>query len=253
MWKTRQQKQRKNTIQNTNSLRSKSKIRKQKSNMPQSRPPNLRAYRVSSPVRAFIWRWKYVALALMFATATHTLISVIKDEGIGNIPVLVAKNEITIGDTFTPANTITKYFPKDAIPDNSLTSVAKINGKSASTTIPRGLPITSHQILDEKYLANAPAGMVITSVKLQDNISTQLLQPGNKIELYAPAAAKGEPAKLVASNAIVVGKPANATKSSFFSQTPETTTLYIAIRKIDANLILGIQANTPLQAVIMKT
>ncbi|WP_353065275.1 SAF domain-containing protein [Arcanobacterium hippocoleae] len=220
--------------------------------MLQLRAPNLRAYRVASPLRAMIWRWKYVALILIAATALQMLIAVISSEGIGNVKVLVATRKIEIGDAFTPGNTTTRLFPQNAVPENSLPKIDAISGKTASAQIPPGLPITTGQILDDQYLADAPAGSVITSITLRDDISAQLLKPGNHIELYAPAKEQGEPAKLLARNAIVIGKPEGKVKGSIFGDVTNTTVLYVAIAKSDASLILGLQTNTPLQAVITK-
>ena len=214
--------------------------------------PDLRRYRVSSPARAFIWRWKYVALVLIVATALHTVVSVVASEGLGNVSVIVAKTEIAVGETFNTNNTAIRLYPESAVPDNALESIAAVSGKTASATISQGLPITTKQILDDQYLADAPNGTVVTSVILRDDISAQLLQPGNHVELYAPASAKGQPAKLLASDAVIIGKPTGKVKSSILGEVADNTAVYVAIKKQDADVILGLQTETPLQAVIVS-
>lgn len=214
--------------------------------------PDLRKYRVSAPLRAFIWRWKYVSLALIAATAVHTLASVITSEGLGNVSVLVAKEEILVGETFNASNTAIRLYPENTVPTNSFQTIDHIDGKTAGATISRGLPITANQILDDAYLVNAPAGTVVTSITLRDDISAQLLQPGNHVELYAPAPEDGKPAKLLTSNAVIVGKPTEKAKNSMLGEVSDTTAVYVAVKKTDAHIILGLQTNTPLQAVIMN-
>ncbi|XCB30784.1 hypothetical protein RQN30_05340 [Arcanobacterium hippocoleae] len=215
--------------------------------------PDLRKYRVSSPLRAFVWRWKYAALILITFSLLQTFLSLESNDGIGSVKVLTANSDIAAGESFHHSNTRIQLYPKDVVPENFVPTAAEIAGKIASTPISKGLPITFTQILDDNYLANAPAGTVITSVNLRDDISVKLLKPGNHVELYAPAHTAGAAAQLLTSDAVVVGKPAAAANSTLFGETVKPRVLYLAIKKSDVNLILGLHTNTPLQAVITKS
>ncbi|MDP9801174.1 hypothetical protein J2S49_001250 [Arcanobacterium wilhelmae] len=200
-------------------------------------------------MRAALWRWRYVLLAVVLAIGAQSAVTAVSGEGPQTVRVVVAARDITAGQVASSKDLAFAEVPP-SFAEKLVTDLKVVEGKHLVAPVPQGAPVLREQVLDSGFTKNAPPGSVIAAVPLVD--SGDLLEVGAQVSLYAPASdlEKDPQARLVAQKATIVGKAVKNSGSTFFTKVDNTTVFYLSISKEEARVVLGIGARTPLTAVL---
>jgi Flp pilus assembly protein CpaB len=96
----------------------------------------------------------------------------------------VAAHDLAAGATLSAADLTTADVPRGAVPDGAVDSAA---GSVLAAPVRRGEPITDARLVGASLTAGQP-GLVALPVRLPDGAMAGLLEPGDRIDLYAVAA-----------------------------------------------------------------
>lgn len=246
-----------------------------------------RSYRIKGKWRAALWRWRRVLWMILFAFLAQSILSAAGELNPQTEKILVAATDLTAGESLSDSSVQQVNIRKDAVPEGYFTNAEKLAGATVAAAIPKGLPITRSQLLNEKFLRAAPPGTAVTSVSLDFGLPEEIAAPGNRIDIYAPANLPGEklpaeteedtaeadsgrkdktsrqPAErenaentsprgalLLAEEAIIMGKSGKKEKHPFFGDSASQNVFYVAVKTKDLNAVLGVRGTTPLRAVL---
>lgn len=145
----------------------------------------LRAQRTALPVRAFIWRWKWVGIALLLALLLQSGWTAFTDLRPGTVQIAVTKKALYTGAELTAGDLEMVAVPVNMAPASSIKNIQEVLGKSLITPLPPGIPIAAEMLLDGSLREHAPPGMVIIALALSNAAIPDMLQIGDRIDLYA--------------------------------------------------------------------
>ncbi|MBM7824659.1 Flp pilus assembly protein CpaB [Arcanobacterium pluranimalium] len=209
----------------------------------------------ASPIRALLWRWRWVSFALLIAAISQSVVSILESTSVAMAHVAVAKSDLSTGDTLSSSNVEVVNLPEKLLPEHAVSDLTEINDEVIAAPLPRGMPIIKEQLLNSSFSTHAPPNTVVTTVTLADDATLGMLRAGNRIDLYAPAreTTKDLDAELLVKNAVVLST-VNESKSAggLFNDFSNKSTIMVAIPNDAARLVIGIGAKTPLRAVISK-
>lgn len=192
----------------------------------------------SLQVRVWLWRLRYFIAALCLAAFANSFLNAMADELGGNHhEAVVAVRPISAGATITAADVAVRELPT-TIP--AFTQVSQVIGETAATTIAPGFPVAPELIVSARLWDQAPAGSAVVAVELTDQPITELLQQGDRIELFDPS--QGGPA--IASNALILALlPPQATDGGLFGTTNTSAnfTAILALPAPSANVVASAQ------------
>ncbi|GAA1810299.1 MULTISPECIES: SAF domain-containing protein [Brevibacterium] len=102
----------------------------------------------------------------------------------GDTPVVVAAADLAPGTQLTAADLTLVDYPRDFVPSKAFSSIDEAVHKRTSAGVSEGSPLTASAVLDQQAL---PAGStdLIMPVRLADDESAGLLQPGQRIRLFS--------------------------------------------------------------------
>ncbi|MGV9182994.1 SAF domain-containing protein [Arcanobacterium canis] len=205
--------------------------------------------RSANPIRAALWRWRFVLLAAVFAITVQSVITAAGGAAPKTIDVVVAARDIESGQLAHKADLTFARIPHE-LAGPLATSTEEIVGKHLVAPIPKGAPVLREQVLDSQFTKNARPGSVVAAVPLLD--SGDLLSVGTRVNLYAPPAQfeKDPAAQRIAHDAVIVGKSVKTHQATLFSKVDNATMFYVSISPEEARVVLGLGARTPLTAVL---
>ena len=145
----------------------------------------LRAQRTALPVRAFIWRWKWVGIALLLALLLESGWTAFTDLRPGTVQIAVTKKALYTGAELTAGDLEMVAVPVNMAPASSIKNIQEVLGKSLITPLPPGIPLAAEMLLDGSLREHAPPGMVIIALALSNAAIPDMLQIGDRIDLYA--------------------------------------------------------------------
>lgn len=145
----------------------------------------LRAQRTALPVRAFIWRWKWVGIALLLALLLQSGWTAFTDLRPGTVQIAVTKKALYTGAELTAGDLEMVAVPVNMAPASSIKNIQEVLGKSLITPLPPGIPLAAEMLLDGSLREHAPPGMVIIALTLSNAAIPDMLQIGDRIDLYA--------------------------------------------------------------------
>ena len=125
------------------------------------------------------------------------------------VTLTVAAHDLAAGETVSTGDLTTADVPPGAVPDGAVEAAA---GAVLAAPVRRGEPITDARLVGPTLTAGHP-GLVALPVRLPDGAMAGLLEPGDRIDLYAVAASgdAGESAgeaTRVADDVLVLAVPA---------------------------------------------
>lgn len=123
-------------------------------------------------------------------------------------PVLTASRDIPGGAVVHAADLATAAFAPDSVPSGVLTSSALAVGRTTSTPVREGEPLTDVRLVAGSILEGYP-GAVAAPVRIGDPGAVGLLRIGDRVDVIA-ADPQGGDAVVVASNAAVIAIPEQA-------------------------------------------
>ena len=145
----------------------------------------LRAQRTALPVRAFIWRWKWVGIALLLALLLQSGWTAFTDLRPGTVQIAVTKKALYTGAELTAGDLEMVAVPVNMAPASSIKNIQEVLGKSLITPLPPGIPLAAEMLLDGSLREHAPPGMVIIALAISNAAIPDMLQIGDRIDLYA--------------------------------------------------------------------
>lgn len=145
----------------------------------------LRAQRTALPVRAFIWRWKWVGIALLLALLLESGWTAFTDLRPGTVQIAVTKKALYTGAELAAGDLEMVAVPVNMAPASSIKNIQEVLGKSLITPLPPGIPLAAEMLLDGSLREHAPPGMVIIALALSNAAIPDMLKIGDRIDLYA--------------------------------------------------------------------
>ena len=227
-----------------------------KNQLPRSHSENSvaahRAIRSPAPIRALLWRWRWVCAALILGLLIQSTIASISAKNPKTTEVVVAKTALNTGDELAAHNLQLMPVPTALVPEGAVTTLAEAEGQIIVAPLPAGAPIFEAQLFTSAFAGAPPPGTVINAVQLDDNATLAVLRPGDKVQLYSPPGdlESNQEAQLLTANAIVMAVQEQQSDGGILGDTSHKGTVFVAIPKNEANLVIGLGAKDPLHAVI---
>ncbi|MFP7706544.1 SAF domain-containing protein [Trueperella sp. LYQ141] len=201
----------------------------------------------SSPLRAILWRWRWVIASVILAATIYTFIPRSAPEA--RYPIVVASHEI-FGGRKLSTDDLELRMSTEVIPD-AVTDIEAATGHYLVAPLSEGAPILTRHLLTAQFFHNAPPGTVIAAVELAA-ASAVIIETGATIDLYAPPdefSGAGQ-ATQIATEVFVAGIATDEHTKNFLSETPDTHTYYLAIPRQSIENVIGYATHTPLYAVV---
>jgi hypothetical protein len=95
-------------------------------------------------------------------------------------------------------------FPPDAVPASAVLDRRTVVGRTLALPVAVGQPVATAQVLGRSLLDGLPGRAVVT-VRLADADVAALLRAGDTVDLWATDPRAGGPARLLVSDAVVLG------------------------------------------------
>lgn len=124
-----------------------------------------------------------IVAAICFACACALVVWILTPDQ-GGTGIVVADRNLPPGTELRPQDLSVVEFPTRLVPDKAFTSVSDAEHKRTSAGLSKGSPVTQSAVLDQQAL---PAGStdLLMPVRLADDASAALLQPGQRIRLFS--------------------------------------------------------------------
>lgn len=124
-----------------------------------------------------------ILAAICLACACALVVWVLTPSNAGET-IVVAKSDLAPGTELKAQDLTLTQFPPDLVPDKAFTSIDDVKGSATSAGLSKGSPLTSAIVLDQQALPKGSRNLLMP-VRLADDASAALLQPGQKIRLFS--------------------------------------------------------------------
>ncbi|WP_022919482.1 SAF domain-containing protein [Ruania albidiflava] len=211
----------------------------------------LSARRLLRRLRPVLWRYRFVLAALCLAWTVVLVVPALQPAPPGQ-SVLVAERDLPAG-TVLEARDLTRVELPEA-PDAAL-GRGDLVGQRLAVAAPAGLPLVPSLLVGAGVAEGAPPGTVVAPVQLADPALVQLLQVGDRLDLYlVPAAGGPGEAQLVTSGALVLsllGSPEGAVGLLGGTGDQHSGVVVVAADSADATLLTGTNGLASFRAVVV--
>jgi Flp pilus assembly protein CpaB len=99
-------------------------------------------------------------------------------------PIVVARADLAPGAELTAQDLTLTDFPPALVPDKAFTSITEATGRHTSAGLSKGSPLTQSTVLDQQALPKDSRDLLMP-IRLADDASAALLQPGQRIRLFS--------------------------------------------------------------------
>ncbi|MCI4010313.1 SAF domain-containing protein [Brevibacterium sp. ZH18] len=124
-----------------------------------------------------------IAAALCFACACALVAWLLTPNPVG-IPVVIAAKNLPPGSELRSQDLTMADFPSRLVPDKAILSIDDADGRRTSAGLSKGSPLTQSTVLDQQSLPDGSSDLLMP-VRLADDSSAALLQPGQRIRLFS--------------------------------------------------------------------
>ena len=124
-----------------------------------------------------------IAAAVCFACACALVVWILTPDQ-GGTSVVVANRNLPPGSELRTQDLTVVEFPPQLVPDKVFTTVSDAEHKRTSAGLSKGSPLTRSAVLDQQALPEGSTDLLMP-VRLADNASAALLQPGQRIRLFS--------------------------------------------------------------------
>lgn len=124
-----------------------------------------------------------IAAAVCFACACALVVWILTPDQ-GGTSVVVANRNLPPGSELRTQDLTVVEFPTQLVPDKVFTAVSDAEHKRTSAGLSKGSPLTQSAVLDQQALPEGNTDLLMP-VRLADNASAALLQPGQRIRLFS--------------------------------------------------------------------
>jgi hypothetical protein len=176
-------------------------------------------------LQIFIIRFRREISAVSAGLAAILLISIIH-AATPTISAMVTTSDLPAGHKISSSDLKVTKIPGSLTWSSLLTKSENVIGKITSHAVAAGQPISSSDLISSDLLIGFNANQVAISIPLQSNRIDAYLTSGNHLDVYATQ--NGEPAILVAHNAVVLFVPV-AKSGSFSLESNSNTSLILAV------------------------
>ena len=205
-------------------------------------------------LRPVLWRYRFLLAALCLSWVVVLLVPALRPAPPAQT-VLVAEQELPAG-TELGAGDLTEVELTD--PPATTPSREQLLGRRLAVGVQAGLPLVETLLVGPGVSAGAPPGTVVTPVRLADPALLQLLQVGDRLDLYlAPASSDlggADRAELVTSGALVLSILAETGASGGLLDAgsgQDTGVIIVSVDAEDANLLSGASGLASFRAVVV--
>lgn len=160
---------------------------------PSALPSGRRPSAARRRLRALLWRARLVVLALGCGLAAAVVVDRLSPPPPATRPVVVTAREVEAGTALTTSDVAVVQVAASLAPETSLTRASDAVGRSTSVALPRGLTLTPSLVAAGDLATAAPAGTVVTPVRLTDPSVAALLHPGDRVDLLAVTGSSAGP------------------------------------------------------------
>ena len=144
------------------------------------RPPRL-------PQRRRLGRWlsrnRRLAVALLLCVAAGLTVQQLTPEPADTVTAFAAARDLPAGRTLAPDDLAVLNVPRAIVPGGSFSTSAELPGKQLAVALRKGQLLTDAQLLGPGLLAGSPAGSAAVPLRMADPASTQLLSPGQLVNV----------------------------------------------------------------------
>lgn len=102
----------------------------------------------------------------------------------GGTDIVVTNKDLPPGSRLSEADLTVVDFPTRLIPDKAYRTIAEARDKQTAGGLSKGTPVTASVVLDQQALPRGSNDLIMP-VRLADDESAALLQPGQKIRLFS--------------------------------------------------------------------
>jgi Flp pilus assembly protein CpaB len=134
-----------------------------------------------SRVRRRLLAHRRLLAGLLTAAAVAAGIRTVAPAAPETVAMTVAAHDLAAGATVSQTDLATAHVPPEAVPDGAVGDAA---GAVLAAAVRRGEPITDARLVGPS-LTLAHPGLVALPIRLPDGAMAELLQPGDRIDLYA--------------------------------------------------------------------
>lgn len=202
----------------------------------------------SSPIRALLWRWRWVGVAIFAVLAIQALAPVSAEAP--SVPVVVTTRDVASGELLESGDLAVRYI-SDEIP-GAVASVDDATGEYLVGPLVEGAPVLASHLLTSEFLENSPEGTVIAPLAIVDAGGITLMQPGVEVNLYAmpDEFSDATDAQLLVKGVRVAGIATDKGASGLLATTEDTHVFYLEIPEASIERVLGAGSRAPLHAVL---
>lgn len=198
----------------------------------------------------YLWRFRYIILAICLATSGYCAVSEIGPR-YHTRPVAVTATSVDVGQRLGAASVEMRSLPEAMIPETALESVPV--GHHSALALPAGVALTSAMVAEDNPLQDHSPGWQVIQIPITGSNAVSLT-PGTVIDLYANQGSNTEtdgstPAKNViklTDDARVIS--VDAGKTGFVNE--QEPVLMAAVREKDITVVLGALDGAPIYAVL---
>lgn len=124
-----------------------------------------------------------IAAAVCFACACALVVWILTPDQDGT-SIVVANRNLPPGTELRSQDLTVVEFPTRLVPDKAFTSISDADHQRTSAGLSRGSPLTQSTVFDQQALPEGSTDLLMP-VRLADDASAALLQPGQRIRLFS--------------------------------------------------------------------
>jgi Flp pilus assembly protein CpaB len=170
-------------------------------------------------VQHLVHRHRRAVIATLLVMAALSGLSAIAAKRSPTIQIVIAANDLPAGHRLTADDLRFARIDPVAAPINAATDVTSLVGKHLTVAVSEREPLTPQRVIGAT--GGVSAGMLVTSVRLADPGSADLVSTGDRVDVLAARSgiddglgpAPDDAARIVASGVRVVGVPRAASSS----------------------------------------
>lgn len=128
---------------------------------------------------------RYAIAAALSGLAALAAAFIVQPPPAQTTEIIVANSDIPAGETIRSTDVKELGIAPRSAPPESFSQPDDVIGSQATANIPEGVAITASMLMGREFLELLPDGLVAVPVRLSDPEISQLLQPGDRIDVWS--------------------------------------------------------------------
>lgn len=198
-------------------------------------------------INIWLWRYRWFAVAVCLAGALGITLAQLRPAPPVTTPTVVASAALAAGQVISATDV--EIVELSTTFAQALSLDAAI-GRRLAIGVPPGTPLIEPMVIGPGLAHSAPPGHVVVTVALADLAFADLVQAGDRLDLYATAAWGDTPqAHRVATRAVVLAyAPPSQDESWWATGTDSGATIIVAVPSEAASTMAGAAGSGPFRA-----